>query len=167
MDFGATVTSRILQKILGRYKKSLMRYSSIQCDVFDRNLFSSVLGFVDVYDSDVWLCGWCSDGKSRQFGFIGYRMVEEAEDAIKVRTMNFTYDTLKEEVNELWISIGQQGGLPSARKVGDPNIPRPWSRYSKEKEKKTEDGKIDSGQKDTSKGHKNGSQGQQKEWRNR
>lgn len=88
------------------------------------------------------------DGKSRQFGFIGYRTVEEAEDAIKYFNNSYL-DTCR-----ITCEI--------ARKVGDPNIPQPWSRYSKEKEKKTEDGKTVSGQKDTSKGLKTVHKGSKK-----
>eukprot|EP00252_Welwitschia_mirabilis_P000424 TRINITY_DN10427_c0_g1_i2.p1 TRINITY_DN10427_c0_g1~~TRINITY_DN10427_c0_g1_i2.p1 ORF type:complete len:872 (+),score=224.55 TRINITY_DN10427_c0_g1_i2:175-2790(+) len=47
------------------------------------------------------------DGRSRQFGFIGYRTEEEAIAAV-------------------------------AYKVGAPDIPRPWSRYSQKKEKEAE-----------------------------
>ncbi|GAB2211370.1 hypothetical protein Droror1_Dr00024682 [Drosera rotundifolia] len=88
------------------------------------------------------------DGKSRQFGFIGYWTVEEAEDAIKYFNNSYL-DTCR-----ITCEI--------AHKVGDPNIPRPWSQYSKEKEKKTEDGKTVSGQKDTSKGLKTVHKGSKK-----
>jgi len=35
------------------------------------------------------LCAFCSDGKSRQFGFIGFRSAQEAQQAIKY--FNNTY----------------------------------------------------------------------------
>ncbi|KAK6150250.1 hypothetical protein DH2020_017775 [Rehmannia glutinosa] len=58
---------------------------------------------------------WYRDGKSRQFGFVGFRTEHEAEEAI----------------NQI------------ARKVGDPDIPRPWSRHSlKKKENSSEEEKI-------------------------
>ncbi|KAH6757462.1 nucleotide/nucleic acid binding protein [Perilla frutescens var. hirtella] len=53
------------------------------------------------------------DGTSRQFAFVGYRTVQEADEAIKYFTNSFM-DTCK-----LTCEI--------ARKVGDPEIPRPWS----------------------------------------
>ncbi|MQL68231.1 hypothetical protein Taro_000527 [Colocasia esculenta] len=56
------------------------------------------------------------DGKSRRFAFIGFRSEQESEEAI--RFFNNTYmDTCR-----ITCEV--------ARKVGDPNIPRPWSRYS-------------------------------------
>ncbi|PON51366.1 Splicing factor-like protein [Trema orientale] len=68
------------------------------------------------------------DGKSRQFAFIGYRTEHEAEEAI--RHFNKSY------VDTFRISC------EIAHKVGDPSIPRPWSRYSLKKEDKpTKDGK--------------------------
>ncbi|XP_031284877.1 multiple RNA-binding domain-containing protein 1 isoform X2 [Pistacia vera] len=68
------------------------------------------------------------DGKSRQFAFIGFRTEREAEEAIKYFNKSYL-DTCR-----ITCEI--------ARKVGDPNIPRPWSRYSlKKEEKATEDGK--------------------------
>lgn len=62
------------------------------------------------------------EGKSRQFAFIGFRTELQAEEAIKYFNRTFI-DTYR-------ISC------ELARKVGDPEIPRPWSRHSKEKEKK-------------------------------
>ncbi|CAI9090689.1 OLC1v1025512C3 [Oldenlandia corymbosa var. corymbosa] len=62
------------------------------------------------------------DGKSRQFGFVGFRSEEEANEAIRFFHKSFM-DTCR-----ITCEI--------ARKVGDPEIPRPWSRYSKEKEEK-------------------------------
>ncbi|CAD6259656.1 unnamed protein product [Miscanthus lutarioriparius] len=59
------------------------------------------------------------DGKSRQFAFIGYRTNEEAEEALKY--FNNTYiDTCK-----ITCEV--------ARKIGDPDAPRPWSRHSLKK----------------------------------
>lgn len=63
-----------------------------------------------------------ADGKSRQFAFVGFRTEREAEDAIKY--FNKSYLDTCRIVCEI------------ARKVGDPDIPRPWSRYSKQKEEK-------------------------------
>ncbi|CAK9161975.1 unnamed protein product [Ilex paraguariensis] len=72
------------------------------------------------------------DGKSRQFGFIGFRTEREAEEALKYFNNAFI-DTCR--IN-----------CELARKVGDPNIPRPWSRYSlKKQEKLNEDGKKPTG----------------------
>ncbi|XP_059656876.1 multiple RNA-binding domain-containing protein 1 isoform X2 [Cornus florida] len=72
------------------------------------------------------------DGKSRQFGFIGYRTEHEAEEALKYFNNSY-FDTFR-----ITCEI--------ARKVGDPNIPRPWSRHSLTKqEKSTEEGKKVSG----------------------
>ncbi|KAF4362485.1 uncharacterized protein LOC115696685 isoform X2 [Cannabis sativa] len=67
------------------------------------------------------------DGKSRQFAFIGYRTEHEAEAAIRYFNKSY-FDTCR-------ISC------EIAHKVGDPNIPRPWSRHSsKTDEKTTKDG---------------------------
>ncbi|CAA0824296.1 Unknown protein [Striga hermonthica] len=56
------------------------------------------------------------EGKSRQFGFVGFRTEHEAKEAIKY--FNRTYmDTFR-----ITCEV--------ARKVGDPDIPRPWSRHS-------------------------------------
>ncbi|KAL2474679.1 nucleotide binding [Abeliophyllum distichum] len=65
------------------------------------------------------------DGKSRQFGFVGYRTEQEAEEAINYFNESFM-DTCK-----IFCEI--------ARKVGDPNIPRPWSRYSSKKQESSSD----------------------------
>lgn len=60
------------------------------------------------------------EGKSRQFGFIGYRTEKEAEAAVKY--FKDTYlDTCK-----LICEV--------AYKIGDSNVPRPWSRYSQPKQ---------------------------------
>ncbi|KAK1576364.1 hypothetical protein Q3G72_013264 [Acer saccharum] len=68
------------------------------------------------------------DGKSRQFAFVGFRTEQEAEEAINYFNRSFL-DTCR-----LTCEI--------AHKVGDPNMPRPWSRHSLKKEKKvTEDEK--------------------------
>ncbi|TKW06506.1 hypothetical protein SEVIR_7G245000v4 [Setaria viridis] len=59
------------------------------------------------------------DGKSRQFAFIGFRTNEDAEEALKY--FNNTYiDTCK-----ITCEV--------ARKIGDPDAPRPWSRHSLKK----------------------------------
>ncbi|KAB1210487.1 Multiple RNA-binding domain-containing protein 1 [Morella rubra] len=77
------------------------------------------------------------DGKSRQFAFIGFRTEHEAEDAIKYFTQSYI-DTFRVTCE-------------IARKVGDPDIPRPWSRYSLKKEEKTnEEAKEPTGPKNTS-----------------
>ncbi|XP_038980805.1 multiple RNA-binding domain-containing protein 1 [Phoenix dactylifera] len=59
------------------------------------------------------------DGKSRQFAFIGFRTEKEAEEALKY--FNNTYMDTRKIMCEI------------AHKVGDPNIPSPWSRYSAKK----------------------------------
>ncbi|ONI11422.1 hypothetical protein PRUPE_4G106000 [Prunus persica] len=68
------------------------------------------------------------EGKSRQFAFIGFRTESESEEAMKYYNRSFL-DTCR-----ITCEI--------ARKVGDPEIPRPWSRHSQKKETKGgEDGK--------------------------
>lgn len=62
------------------------------------------------------------DGKSRQFGFVGYRTEQEAEEAVKY--FNKSYMDSSRIICEI------------ARKVGDPEIPRPWSRHSLKKHEK-------------------------------
>ncbi|BBN20258.1 multiple RNA-binding domain-containing protein 1 [Marchantia polymorpha subsp. ruderalis] len=57
-----------------------------------------------------------SDGRSRQFGFVGYRTEEEAVNAVKYFNRSF-FDTSR-LVCEL------------AQAVGASNLPRPWSRHS-------------------------------------
>ncbi|XP_030512934.1 multiple RNA-binding domain-containing protein 1 isoform X1 [Rhodamnia argentea] len=72
------------------------------------------------------------DGKSRQFAFIGFRTEQEAQEAI--RYFNKSYIDTSRIICEI------------ARKVGDPDIPRPWSRHSlKNKDKIAEGGKKVSG----------------------
>ncbi|KAL7120560.1 hypothetical protein ACP275_02G129100 [Erythranthe tilingii] len=61
------------------------------------------------------------DGKSRQFGFVGFRTEHEAEEATNYFNKSFL-DTCR-----ITCEIAQ--------KVGDPNIPRPWSRHSLKKKK--------------------------------
>ncbi|CAN0854922.1 Multiple RNA-binding domain-containing protein 1 [Linum grandiflorum] len=56
------------------------------------------------------------DGKSRQFAFIGFRSESEAEEAIR-------------HFNKSFLGTSRID-CEIARKHGDPNIPRPWSRYS-------------------------------------
>ncbi|KAM1796214.1 hypothetical protein ACFX11_036476 [Malus domestica] len=60
------------------------------------------------------------EGNSRQFAFIGFRTGRKAREAMKYYDRSFL-DTCR-------ISC------EIARKVGDPEIPRPWSRHSKKKE---------------------------------
>lgn len=68
------------------------------------------------------------DGKSRQFAFIGFRTEQEAREAI--RYFNKSYLDTCRIVCEI------------ARKVGDPDIPQPWSRHSlKNKDEVAEGGK--------------------------
>ncbi|KAI4297016.1 hypothetical protein L6164_036928 [Bauhinia variegata] len=70
------------------------------------------------------------DGKSRQFAFIGFRTEHEAEEAIKY------FDKTYIQTCRIACEV--------ARKIGDPNIPRPWSRHSLKKEEiVTKDGKKD------------------------
>ncbi|KAJ1686055.1 hypothetical protein LUZ63_017445 [Rhynchospora breviuscula] len=63
-----------------------------------------------------------SDGKSRQFAFVGFRTENEAQAAISY--FNNTYMDTCKIVCEV------------ARKVGDTALPRPWSRHSLNKEMK-------------------------------
>lgn len=111
--------SRILVKNLPHYVKEdrLREHFSQTGEVTDAKLMRTI------------------DGKSRRFAFIGYRIEEEAEEA--VRYFNKSYLDTSRIVCEV------------ARRVGDPDIPRPWSRYSKEKEEEltkkknqVSDGKI-------------------------
>uniref|UniRef100_A0A7N0VBX2 RRM domain-containing protein n=1 Tax=Kalanchoe fedtschenkoi TaxID=63787 RepID=A0A7N0VBX2_KALFE len=69
--------------------------------------------------------GFCfnRDGKSRQFAFIGYRTDLEAQEALKYFDKSFL------DASRIVCEI--------AHKVGDPNIPRPWSRYSVKTEDKS------------------------------
>ncbi|KAK8940474.1 Polyadenylate-binding protein RBP47C' [Platanthera zijinensis] len=60
-----------------------------------------------------------TDGMSRQFGFIGFRTEGEAEEALKF------FDNTYMDTSRITCEI--------AKKVGDPNIPRSWSRYSVKK----------------------------------
>jgi multiple RNA-binding domain-containing protein 1 len=57
-----------------------------------------------------------SDGKSRQFGFVGYRSEQDAVEAVKYFNSSYI-DTAKIQV-------------AFARPVGDADIPRAWSKYS-------------------------------------
>lgn len=63
------------------------------------------------------------DGKSRQFGFVGFRSEKEASEALKFFNGSFI-DTYR-------ISC------EIARKVGDPEMSRPWSRHSLKKQEKS------------------------------
>ncbi|KAF8102905.1 hypothetical protein N665_0190s0022 [Sinapis alba] len=68
------------------------------------------------------------EGRSRQMAFIGFRSEQEAQEAIKY-FHNSYLDTFRISVEV-------------ARKVGDENAPRPWSRHSLKKEEKlNENGK--------------------------
>ncbi|KAF7831239.1 multiple RNA-binding domain-containing protein 1 [Senna tora] len=68
------------------------------------------------------------DGKSRQFGYIGFYTEHEAEEAIKYFNRSYL------DTHRITCEV--------ALKVGDPNIPRSRSRYSlKKDEKVVQDGK--------------------------
>jgi len=56
------------------------------------------------------------DGKTRQFGFVGFRTEEEAQDAAKYFHRSF-FDT-----SRLTCELAQP--------IGGANLPRPWSRHS-------------------------------------
>nr|DAD24355.1 TPA_asm: hypothetical protein HUJ06_025819 [Nelumbo nucifera] len=74
------------------------------------------------------------DGKSRQFAFIGFRTEQEAETALNYFNNSYL-DTCR-----ITCEV--------ARKVGDPNMPRPWSRYSvKKQEELTKENKKSTGSK--------------------
>ncbi|KAG9455284.1 hypothetical protein H6P81_008188 [Aristolochia fimbriata] len=60
------------------------------------------------------------DGMSRQFAFVGFRSEKEAEEAIKFFNNSYL-DTCR-----ITCEV--------ARKIGDPDIPRPWSRHSAQKQ---------------------------------
>ncbi|KAI0236715.1 Multiple RNA-binding domain-containing protein 1 [Massospora cicadina] len=65
-----------------------------------------------------------SDGTSRKFGYVGFKTDKEAKAA--VRFFNGTFiDTSKISVE-------------IAKPIGDPSLPRPWSKYTLEKRKKEE-----------------------------
>ncbi|KAK6916042.1 RNA recognition motif domain [Dillenia turbinata] len=67
------------------------------------------------------------EGKSRQFAFIGFRTEEEAQEALKYFNNSYL-DTCR-----ITCEV--------ARKIGDPDAPRPWSRYALKKvETSTEEG---------------------------
>lgn len=76
------------------------------------------------------------DGKSRQFAFIGFHREREAEEAIKYFNKSYI-DTFRVTCE-------------IAHKVGDPSIPRPWSRYSLKKEEKATEEKKHAGAKNSS-----------------
>ncbi|KAL0727487.1 hypothetical protein Bca4012_023580 [Brassica carinata] len=61
-----------------------------------------------------------NEGRSRQMAFIGFRSEQEAQEAIKYFNNSYL-DTFRISVE-------------IARKVGDENAPRPWSRHSLKKE---------------------------------
>ncbi|XP_020583762.1 multiple RNA-binding domain-containing protein 1 isoform X2 [Phalaenopsis equestris] len=95
--------SRICVKNLPRYVKEdrLREFFSQKGEVTDTKLMRTI------------------DGKSRQFGFIGFRTEREAEEALKF------FDGTYMDTSRITCEI--------ARRVGDPNAPRPWSRYSVKK----------------------------------
>lgn len=100
--------SRICVKNLPKYldEKKLREYFSQKGEVTDAKLMRT------------------RDGKSRQFGFIGYRSEAEAQAALKYFDKSFL------DSSRILCEI--------AHKVGDPNIPRPWSRYSEKTEDKSD-----------------------------
>ncbi|KAI3933990.1 hypothetical protein MKX01_016291 [Papaver californicum] len=67
------------------------------------------------------------DGKSRQFAFIGFRTEQQAEEALKY--FNNSYMDTSRITCEI------------AHKVGDANIPRPWSRHSVTKKETVDESK--------------------------
>uniref|UniRef100_J3M1B0 RRM domain-containing protein n=1 Tax=Oryza brachyantha TaxID=4533 RepID=J3M1B0_ORYBR len=71
------------------------------------------------------------DGKSRQFAFVGFRTNEEAEEALEY--FNNTYI----ETCKITCEV--------ARKIGDPDAPRPWSRHSLKKPEYNSKDKTKSG----------------------
>lgn len=62
------------------------------------------------------------EGKSRQFGFVGYRSENEAQQALKFFNNSYL-DTCRITCEY-------------ARKVGDPDMPLPWSQHSLKKQQK-------------------------------
>ncbi|RZC85977.1 hypothetical protein C5167_026647 [Papaver somniferum] len=76
------------------------------------------------------------DGKSRQFAFIGFRTEQQAEEALKY--FNNSYMDTSRITCEI------------AHKVGDANIPRPWSRHSVTKKDTVDESKKTGGVKSSS-----------------
>ncbi|KAI3864260.1 hypothetical protein MKX03_006093 [Papaver bracteatum] len=76
------------------------------------------------------------DGKSRQFAFIGFRTEQQAEEALKY--FNNSYMDTSRITCEI------------AHKVGDANIPRPWSRHSATKKETVDESKKSGGVKSSS-----------------
>ncbi|KAI3913878.1 hypothetical protein MKW92_051663 [Papaver armeniacum] len=76
------------------------------------------------------------DGKSRQFAFIGFRTEQQAEEALKY--FNNSYMDTSRITCEI------------AHKVGDANIPRPWSRHSVTKKETVDESKKTGGVKTSS-----------------
>lgn len=72
-----------------------------------------------------------SDGKSRQFAFIGFRTDQEADAAIKYFNNSYM-DTSR--IN-----------CEVARQIGDPNTPRPWGRHSAKKQEESNGEKNECG----------------------
>lgn len=58
-----------------------------------------------------------ADGRSRQFGFVGFKNAEDAQSA-------------RHRLNRTYVDSSQVS-VEVARPVGDAHIPRPWSKYSK------------------------------------
>ncbi|GJN18972.1 hypothetical protein PR202_gb06195 [Eleusine coracana subsp. coracana] len=88
------------------------------------------------------------DGKSRQFAFIGFRTKEEAEEALKY--FNNTYiDTCKITCEVPYFVINFHflflAFAMAARKIGDPDAPRPWSRHSLKKPENDSKDKANAG----------------------
>ncbi|KAL0210826.1 hypothetical protein P9112_009124 [Eukaryota sp. TZLM1-RC] len=63
-----------------------------------------------------------SAGFSRRFGFVGFKDENQASHAVK-------------HLNNSFIGMAKLS-VDFARPQGDPNLPRPWSKYTKEKQKK-------------------------------
>ncbi|KAF5752818.1 multiple RNA-binding domain-containing protein 1-like isoform X2 [Tripterygium wilfordii] len=104
------------------------KYSvALFCAIFSFNYLCIFLYWSEywILIAIVWFLIWWEiirDGNSRQFAFVGFRTEREAEEAINY--FNKSYLDTCRITCEL------------ARSVGDPNIPRPWSRHSSKNEEK-------------------------------